>query len=68
MFFYVSVFDEYLLAWVILPLPSIYIYSGASTFKFSETTASNDIYFLGFKKTLPMSFGKTLFGVWLVKK
>lgn len=67
--FYVSIFlNEYLLAWVILPLPPKYIYSEASTFNFSETTTSIDIYFLGSKKTLSMSFGKILFGVWLVEK
>lgn len=66
--FYVSIFNEYLLAWVILPFSPIYIYSGASIFKFSETTTIIDIYFLGSKKTLSMPFGKTLFGVWLVKK
>jgi len=64
----VSIFDEYLLAWVVLPFSLIYIYSGASMFQFSETTTSIDIYFLGSKKTLSMLFGMTLFGVWLVKK
>lgn len=63
-----SIFDEYLLAWVVLPLPPTCIYSGASAFKFSEPTTSIDIYFLGSKKTLSVLFGMTLFGVWLVKK
>lgn len=66
--FYVSLFDEYLLAWVVLPLPQIYFYSGASIFKFTETTTSIDIYFLSSKKTSSMLFGKTLFDIWLVKK
>lgn len=66
--FYVSIFLEYLLAWVILPPSPIYIYSGTNTFKFSEITTSIDIYFLGSKKTLSMLLGKMLFGVWLVKK